>query len=277
MATASTIGSGGSGRFDAFQPIICAPTEGTVVIEIPPREPICDLRTADDPEYCTVFQHLYRLVTPTGAAAQAKTEPSGVFHSDVVSHGCGIGSGLHDILRLDGRKQDWIQADSTEVLLAEGTELDQCPRRCVEVPLYACTSEVLRDHAWLDSEFGHRGAEAFGTAMIHIETEEAETDIMASFVVVLAKSISDQGRRRRSGSGRTIAKEFGQRSESYLALLAWFHGALHSGAPEVLNQESSVLECLSDGRTPDLKATGCFENGLKGLVQVVTCLGEVLA
>lgn len=161
MATASAIGSGGTGRFGPFQPLSGAPTEGTVVIQIPPREPIGDLGTADDAEYGSVLQRLYRLITETGAAAQAKAESSGVSDSDVVSEGCGIHGGLHGIRGLDGRKQGWLQACSVEVLFTDGTKHEGCSRGRVEVPLYPSTCEVLCDHAGLDREFAYRRAEAF--------------------------------------------------------------------------------------------------------------------
>lgn len=112
--------------------------------------------------------------------------------------------------------------------------------------------------------------------MIHVESEEPETDIMASLVKVLAEAISGQGVRRRSRSGRAMTKEFSQRSDTHFALLAWFGEAVHSGAPKILNQESAVLESFRDGGPPGLKATCGFEKGLKGLAQVVACLGEVL-
>lgn len=108
---------------DAFKPLVCAPAEGAVVIQVPPSETINGFGPADHMKYGSFLQHFCHGVVESSAAAKAKPRSFGVCDSNVVSDSDKFTIGSRCDGRFDGREQSGIQAFRAEVLFADSAKL----------------------------------------------------------------------------------------------------------------------------------------------------------
>lgn len=143
------------------------------------------------------------------------------------------------------------------------------------MPFYPAALEVLCNHLWLESQFAYRWTKYVRATLIQVESEEAETDIMASFWKVVAQPasnqrIGDQGRAR-----SVVAEKFSKRAQMHFRRTFSLGQALHSCAPKILNQVAVFFNGFCDGRSPSLKTTFCLEKGQEGFAEIVPCLREI--
>lgn len=251
---------GGVRSLDGHEPFASAPTEGALVIQIPPGEAISDFGAADHLKYAPFLEHLYRLVAETSAGPEAKPGSFRVHYRDVVPDSDILCSSLRCGGIFCGLEQGGIQTFGAKVLFAKSAELHGCAFKCIRVPLYTCAPEVLGNHAWLKGEFAYRGTEYVGATLIEVESEEAEADIVSRVWEVPAEPASNQGVGHGSGARGAMAEKLPKRAEMHFGRIAHFGRALHSCASKVLNQ-TAVLFCYGfcDRRSPNLKTTFCLK------------------
>jgi len=249
------------GCLDALKPLAGAPTEGTVVIQIPPSEAISDFGAADYPKYVSFLKHLYSLMVKTGASAKAKSRSFGISYLDVVSDSDTTCSNLICGGQFDGQEQGGIQTFGTEVFFANSTKLYGCACGHIHVPLYPSPLKVLDNHAWLNSEFTYGGTKYVGAPLIQVESEEAEAEVMSRIWKVTAEPVSNQRFGYWSRARGAMAEKLPERTQMHFAWILRFGQALHSCALKVLDQMTVLFYRFRDGRAPSLKTTLRFEEG----------------
>lgn len=267
---------GGVGCLDAFEPLVSAPTEGAVVIKVPPREAIRSFGAANHSKYCPFLEDFYLLMAEPSTATEVKPHSFGFHYPDVVSDCDARGGGLRCGGQFDGQEQSSIQAFGAEVLFANGAKLHGFACGRIHVPLHPSTLEVLGNHTGLHGEFAYRGTKCVGATLIQVEGEEGKADIVSGIRKVAAESAFNQGVEHWSRARSAMAKKFPQRAQIHFAWPWRFSQTLHSCALKVLNRMTVLFDGFGDGRSPSLKTTICFENGKEGFTEIMACLWKVL-
>lgn len=237
---------------DRFKPVAGAPAEGSAVLQIPPGEAVSDLWPSDHAKNGAFIKHFDGFVAGTGSGSQSQTCASGVSDPDLVSQLDLVGGRGRQRSRFHGQEQAGIQSLRAKVFLAQSSKPHCTVRRGIHMPLYARALEVLDDHPRLNSELADRKPQDIGAAVLCVEAKEAEADIVSCFGEVTTKLILNHRVRGWAGARSSLAQEFSQRTQVYLARVLVSHRTLHPRALEVLDQQAALCEGFGDRGTPCL-------------------------
>lgn len=249
------------GRLDGLKPLGGTPTEGAMVVQMPPSEAVSTRWAPDHHKYVSFCKHPCRLMVETSLRAEAKSSPFRAHHPDAVPHADTPWWDLGRGGRLDREEQHWIKTLGLKVLLPNGAEFDRFPRRCVHVPLYPSSFQVLDNHAWLNSELPNRGSEYAGATLIHVESEEAEAQIVSSLSKILTESVGDQLFRYWGRARSAMAQELWERTQLDVAGILGLLQTGHSCALKILNKVTILVHYFCDGRSPSPKTAVRVEEG----------------
>jgi hypothetical protein len=262
-------------RIDGLKPFAGTPSEGAVMVKLPPCEPVTSFGSTNDLEDFAVLCRFDGGVAETWPGTHAQPGPFGVQHRDMASHGDLQADSGGDSGRFHGCQQRWIEPSGVKVLTSEVSELHGHAGRGVGMPFQASVPEILGDDPRLHKHLGDGRAEYVRTAVLEVEAEEAEADVVSCLCEVAAETVSDHGVGHGGHPRSLVSQEFTQCAERDLAwALVLFH-AFQASALKVLNKLSIFFKGLGDGETNDLQTAVRLEGGQEGFINVVPRLGEV--
>jgi len=264
-----------SGCLDRLEPFAGTPTRGAIILESPPGESIIALRPFNHDKDVAVLERLDSRVA--GARSRTHAEPGafGVDHSDLPTDGDALYGGCGHTRRFDGREQRWIEPTGGEVLASQRAKPHGRAGRRIHLPLDPRLPEVLGDDSGLYTQFADGRTQNLQTAVLVVEGEEAEADVVSSLGEVAAESVSDHGLGYWRDPGSLVTQEFSQRAEATFARGITSPSAFPSSVLEVLDESTALLERLGDGRAKELRTSLRLETGQERFVNVVSRLREV--
>ncbi len=266
---------GGNGSLDRLQPFAGTPTTVAIMFDSPPGESIAALRSFDYDEDVAVLERLDGRLAGARPGTHAKPRTLGVDHRDAPTDGDALYGRCGNTGRLDRGEQRWVEPAGDEVFASQGAKLHGCPGRRIHLPLDARLPEVLGDDPGLHGQFADGGTQNLQAAVLLVEGEEAETDVVPSLGEVPAEPVSDHGIRHRRDPWSLVTQEFAQRAEVGLTRSITGPSAFPSGALEVLHESTALRERLGDGGAEDLHTSLGLEGGQERLVDEVSGLREV--
>jgi len=271
----STIILRSNGCLCGLEPIAGTPSGSAIALELPPREAVSALRSPNHSEDIAVLEGFHSRVAEAWSRAHAESSGPCVYNSDVGTHDDAVCYGRGHAGRIDRRQQRLIEPARHKKLAAEAAKKHGLVRSGIHVPLYASSAEVLVDDAWLHNQLADGGTQRLRAAVLDVEGEKAEANVVPGLREVPARAISSHGVRHRRDSRSLMTEEFPQSTEVGFTGLVAMPVAFESTTLEILHELAVLFEGLSDGRAAGRDTPLGPKRREEWFVNVVPRLGKV--